>query len=154
MSEGKELPLDIACLSQMTAVELQGAWRSYLGGAPPSGLPKSLFIRLLAYRMQIQSCGDLSRTTLRFLNGIAADLEAGKDPEVPYPQDRSLKSGSVLVREHDGIQHRVMVLEDGYAWSGKTFASLSAVAKAITGTNWNGQRFFGLDRKKNAGGVS
>lgn len=146
----KELPLDLARLPQMTADELQVAWRSHLGGLPPSGVPKSLFARLLAHRVQIQCCDDLSRTTVRFLDGIAADLEAGKDPELPYPEDRRLKPGSVLVREHDGIHHRVMVLDEGYAWSGKAFASLSAVAKAITGTNWNGQRFFGMDRKKNA----
>jgi hypothetical protein len=47
-----------------------------------------------------------------------------------------------------------MVLDKGFAWNGRTFASLSAVAKAITGTNWNGQRFFGLDRKHKAGGGS
>lgn len=150
----KELALDIASLPQMTAVELQTAWRSHVGGTPPSGLPKSLFARLLAYRMQVQCRGDLPRAAIRFLDGIADDVKAGKDPKVPYPEDRNLKLGSVLVREHDGTQHRVMVLNEGYAWDGKTFASLSAVARAITGTNWNGQRFFGLDRKKNTGGGS
>ena len=153
MTRVKELPLDIASLSQMTTVELQTAWRIHLGGVPPASLPRFLLVRLLAYRMQVQCSGDLSRTAVRFLDGIVDDLRAGKDPEVPYPEDRRLKPGSVLVREHNSIQHRVMVLEEGYAWHGKTFASLSAVAKAITGTNWNGQRFFGLD-KKNAGGGS
>ena len=71
---------------------------------------------------------------------------------MPYPDDSRLKPGSVLVRKHDGVQHRVMVLEEGYAWNGKTFASLSAAAKAITGTNWNGQRFFGLDKSKGKAG--
>ena len=102
--------------------------------------------RLFAYRLQVQRSGDLSKKALGFLQRIAAEIEAGKNPEVPYPDDRRLKPGSVLVREHDGVQHRVMVLSEGYAWGGKTFASLSAVAKAITGTNWNGQRFFGLDK--------
>lgn len=154
MSEGTELPLDLARLPQMTADELQTAWRNHLGGCPPSGMPKSLLAKLLAHRVQIQCCGDLSRTAVRFLDGIAADLEADKDPEVPHPEDRRLKPGSVLVREHDDIRHRVMVLDEGYAWNGKAFASLSAVAKAITGTNWNGQRFFGLDRKKKGVGGS
>ncbi len=95
-----------------------------------------------------------AKAAVKFLDGIAADLAAGRDPEVPYPEDRRLKPGTFLVREHGGVQHRVMVLEEGYAWNGKTFASLSAVAKAITGTNWNGQRFFGLDRKAKAGGAS
>ncbi len=109
---------------------------------------------MLAYRLQVQRFGDLPKSAVKFLDGIAADLAAGKDPDVPYPEDRRLKPGAVLVREHGGGQHRVMVLEEGYAWNGKTFASLSAVAKAITGTNWNGQRFFGLDRKAKAGGAS
>ena len=143
-----------ACLPQMAAVELQTAWRNHLGGTSPSGLPKSLFARLLAYRMQVQRLGDLSRTAIRFLDGVADDLKAGKEAKVPYPDERRLKPGSVIVREHDGIPHRVMVLDEGYTWNGRAFASLSAVAKAITGTNWNGLRFFGLDGKKNRGGGS
>ena len=67
---------------------------------------------------------------------------------MPYPGNQRLKPGSVIVREHDGVDHRVMVLDEGYAWNGKTFGSLSSVARAITGTNWNGQRFFGLKEKR------
>ena len=152
MSTVKELPIDLARLPGMTAAELETVWRSHLGGSPSVRLPKSLVARLLAHRLQIQRSGDLSKQTLGFLNRIAAAIEAGKDPEVPYPDDRRLKPGSVLVREHDDVQHRVMVLEEGYAWGGKTFASLSAVAYAITGTNWNGQRFFGLDKSKRKAG--
>ena len=58
-----------------------------------------------------------------------------------------LKAGCQLVREHEGIDHRVTVVAGGYEWNDKTFASLSSVAKAITGTNWNGHRFFGLKVK-------
>lgn len=152
MSAVKELPVDLARLSGMTAAELETVWRSHLGGSPPLQLPRSLVARLLAYRLQVQHSGDLSKQALGFLQRIATEIEAGKDPNVPYPDDRRLKPGSVLVREHDDVQHRVMVLEEGYAWSGKTFASLSAVAKAITGTNWNGQRFFGLDKSKGKAG--
>ena len=132
----------------MTTAELETVWRSHLGGSPSARLPKSLVARLFAYRLQVQRSGDLSKQALGFLQRIAAEIEAGKNPEVPYPDDRRLKPGSVLVREHDRVQHRVMALEEGYAWSGKTFSSLSAVAKAITGTNWNGQRFFGLDKSR------
>lgn len=148
MSTVKGLPVDLARLPGMTAAELETVWRSHLGASPSMRLPKSLVARLFAYRLQVQRSGDLSKQALGFLQRIAAEIEAGKNPEVPYPDDRRLKPGSVLVREHDGVQHRVMVLGEGYAWSGKTFASLSAVAKAITGTNWNGQRFFGLDKSR------
>jgi hypothetical protein len=61
-----------------------------------------------------------------------------------------LKLGTQLAREYGGVLHRVMVMEGGYAWAGRTFTSLSAVAKAITGTNWNGHRFFGLQDKAKA----
>ncbi len=148
MSTVKELPVDLAHLPGMTAAELATVWRSHLGGSPSTRLPKSLVARLFAYRLQVQNSGDLSKQASGFLQRIAADLEVGRDPDVPYPEDRRLKPGSVLVREHDGVQHRVMALEEGYAWSGKTFSSLSAVAKAITGTNWNGQRFFGLAKSR------
>lgn len=146
MNAVKELPVDLEGLPGMTAAELETVWRNHLGGTPSARLPKSLVARLFAYRLQVQRSGDLSKQTLGFLQRIAAEIEAGKVPDVPYLDDRRLKPGSVLVREHDGVQHRVMVLDEGYAWGGKTYASLSAVAKAITGTNWNGQRFFGLDK--------
>ena len=152
MSAVKELPVDLARLPGMTAAELETVWRSHLGGPPSARLPKSLLARLFAYRLQVQRSGDLSKQAFGFLQRISADLEVGKDPDVPYPEDRRLKPGSVLVREHDGVQHRVMALEEGYAWNGKTFASVSAVAKAFTGTNWNGQRFFGLDKSRGKAG--
>ncbi len=68
-------------------------------------------------------------------------------PIPPVPDKRSLKPGTILAREHNGELHRVMVLDDGFAWNGATYRSLSEVARAITGTNWNGPRFFGLRDK-------
>ena len=65
----------------------------------------------------------------------------------PVPDRRGLKPGTILVREHAGVLHRVVVMENGFAWEGKTFRSLSEAAQAITGTNWNGPRFFGLRSK-------
>ena len=57
-------------------------------------------------------------------------------------------SGALLVREWNGKFERVMILEQGFAWNGQTFGSLSQIAKAMTGTNWNGHRFFGLRQGK------
>ena len=68
-------------------------------------------------------------------------------PVPPVPDRRGLKPGTILVREHAGVLHRVVVMENGFAWEGKTFRSLSEAAQAITGTNWNGPRFFGLRSK-------
>ena len=83
------------------------------------------------------------------LDRLARD---GRDGAViPLPELRATKPGTLLVREWEGALHRVMVLEQGFAWNGQTFDSLSKVAHAITGTNWNGPRFFGL-RERRAGG--
>lgn len=150
MTDGVELGSLLARLPNMTMTEVATAWRSHLGGAPPERLPKSVLAKLLAYRLQVQQYGGLSKQSMAFLDRIAVDLEAGVAVDVPYPKDRRLARGTVLVREHGEVVHRVMVLDEGYAWNGKTFSSLSAVAKAITGTNWNGQRFFGLDKRKAA----
>jgi hypothetical protein len=138
----------VSRLQDMSAADLEVFWRTHLGGAVPSHLSKFLLPRILAYRLQVQQHGGLSKVATRFLDHIADDLDAGGEPVMPYPNDQKLKAGSVIVREHDGVDQRVMVLEDGYAWNGKTFGSLSSVAKAITGTNWNGQRFFGLKEKR------
>jgi Protein of unknown function (DUF2924) len=142
----KTLP-DMSRLQELSIGDLDSLWRSHLGGAVPTHLPKFLLPRLLAYRLQVQQHGRLSKPAVRFLDQTSDDLEAGRVPAMPYPSNQRLKPGSVIVREHDGADHRVMVLDEGYAWNGKTFGSLSAVAKAITGTNWNGQRFFGLREK-------
>jgi hypothetical protein len=137
----------ISLLQELSSADLELAWRRYIGGVVPVHLPRVMLSRLLAYRLQIQQHGGLSKSATRFFDQIADDLAAGREPAMPYPTDQKLKPGSVIVREHDGIHQRVMVLEDGYAWNGKTYGSLSSVAKAITGTNWNGQRFFGLKEK-------
>ena len=138
---------DLCTLPNQSGSELDTLWRTYLGGTMPKRLPKFLQLRMLAYRLQAQQSGGLSKAASRFLDQVANDFEAGREPLFPYPAEHRLKPGIVIVREHKGVHQRVMVLDEGFAWNGKSFGSLSAVAKAITGTNWNGQRFFGLDRK-------
>ena len=97
----------------------------------------------------------LDRETARFLDRIARDWRerqanggsrsSKKPPPVPpVPRGRSLKPGTILAREHGGVLHRVVVAKDGFEGGGGTYRSLSEVARAITGTNWNGPRFFGL----------
>jgi hypothetical protein len=142
--------IDLTKLPSMSAEQLAQLWRRELGRSAPTRLPKSLLMRLLAYRLQAQESGDLSRDSTRMLDRIADELEQGRDRSAvidPVLNTR-LKAGCVLVREHNGEMHRVMVLTEGYAWKGETYASLSAVAKAITGTSWNGYTFFGLKEKK------
>lgn len=139
---------DLSRLADLSVSELDTLWRTYLGGTMPKQVPKFLQSRMLAYTLQVQQTGGLSKMTSRFLDQAAIDLEAGRESSLPYPAEQRLKPGVVIMREHNGVHQRVMVLDEGFAWNGKSFGSLSAVAKAITGTNWNGQRFFGLDRKR------
>ena len=137
-------------LSGLSVAELTGLWKRHLTERVPDHLPKSLLAALLTYRLQVEQHGGLSKKAIAYLKLIESDLRVGREPETPYVQSNHLKSGTQLAREHDGVMHRVMVMESGYAWSGRTFSSLSAVAKAITGTNWNGHRFFGLQEKAKA----
>jgi hypothetical protein len=93
--------------------------------------------------MQADALGDLDRATVRFLERLATGGRRSSAP-VPIPQTRSIKPGTLLRREWQGVMHSVTVTEGGFAWNGATYRSLSEVARAITGTRWNGPRFFGL----------
>jgi len=104
-------------------------------------------MRILAYRCQADVLGDLSRTTEQFLERLArASTAKGHETirTASTPGHRQLRPGTILVREHEGHQHHVMVTDDGFVWNGTTHPSLTKVAFAITGTRWNGPRFFGL----------
>ena len=130
-------------MSSLDEAKLHRLWRVRIGRVVPAHLPRGLFIRLLLYKLQEQVLGGLDRSVRTQLkNAFPGD---GKRSRAGDPLVR-LKPGTVLVREHDGKLHRVLVLEEGFAWSGKTYRSLSETAFAITGTRWNGRRFFGLDR--------
>lgn len=140
---------ELAALASADIHELRVRWRRLFRSKAPEHLSRSLLVRILGYRMQADAFGDLDRESLRFLDRIAKQLAAGSDkPVPPVAETPSLKPGTVLIREHEGVLHRAVVTEGGYMWNGTTYRSLSEVARAITGTRWNGPRFFGLrDRK-------
>ena len=137
-------------------------WRNHLGGLPPAHLPRWLLLRILAYRVQVGALGGPDKETLLILRqpkGHTLESPDGRPFEARIPTTREgarLTAGALLAREWNGNLERVMVLERGFAWNGETYGSLSQVAKAMTGTNWNGHRFFGLriaksDRSATAG---
>src|SRR5205807_1006742 len=107
----------------------------------PAVLRKDLLGRMIAYRLQERAFGGLDRESLRFLHGLARH---GGSPR------RRLKPGTVLVRDYQGQRHTVTVVSDGFDWQGATYPSLSAIARAITGTAWSGPRFFALARANGA----
>jgi hypothetical protein len=109
-------------------------------------LPQHLLVYMIAYRLQADLRGDLGKDQKRYLDTVGRTVgqDSAGDISNPGADRKGFKIGTLLVREHDGVQHRVTVTPEGFLWGDRTYASLSAVAKAITGTNWNGRRFFGL----------
>jgi hypothetical protein len=129
---------------------LRRQWRAHLGGEPPAHLSRWLLIKVLAYRLQSDAFGDLDKSIRRILRSGKED-GGGAPFDRRTPQTREgldLRAGALLVREWNSKLERVMILEEGFAWNGQTFGSLSQIAKTMTGTNWNGHRFFGLRQGK------
>ncbi len=116
---------------------LRKRWRLMFGATPPAGLTKGIMARMIAYRIQDDAFGGLDRDLVKLLDRLARG-------EKPNELNRRLKPGTVLVREYKGERHTVTVVSGGFAWEGATYSSLSVIARAITGTAWNGPRFFGL----------
>jgi DUF2924 family protein len=143
---------EIAHLRDLDLKRLRARWQTEFGRLAPENLTRHLLFRIIAYKVQADRLGDLDAKTLKVLKQAAG--QEGRSPAVSRAlaelDQRRFASppGTVLVREWDQKSHRVMVMADGFAWNGNTFDSLSQVAFAITGTKWNGPRFFGLrDRR-------
>ena len=141
------LEFEIARLRDLDVSELRARWQTEFAQRPPLQLPRHLLFRMLAYRLQANRIGDLDGETKRILDGTASPEAAGERAMAVSRVTAAVRQGTVLAREWQGRMHRVAVLADGFAWNGKTYASLSKVAFAITGTRWNGPRFFGLRDK-------
>ena len=143
---------EIAHLRGLDLRGIRSRWQSVFGRPAPINLTRHLMFAVLAYRLQADRLGDLDHTTRQVLDRTVATKEAESAMAVrlaSFDQKRTgLAPGSVLVREWDRQSQRVMVMADGFAWNGKTYDSLSKVAFAITGTKWNGPRFFGLRDKE------
>ncbi|MGC1181197.1 MAG: DUF2924 domain-containing protein [Methyloceanibacter sp.] len=116
--------------------ELRTLWRTMMRSSPPPAFTKDLIARFIYWHIQEQALGGLDPNTAKLLDG----LTRGDKPRA----DRRLKPGTVLVREYQGERHTVTVVPGGYVWREATYASLSSIARAITGTAWSGPRFFGL----------
>ena len=136
-ADAVDLSAELAGLATMSIDDLRSRWRMQTGKPAPSGFSKDLIARAFAYRLQEQHLGGLDAQDRRAMS-MAARTEAGAI--------QHLKVGSVIVREYQGVLHEVMVVPDGLCWRGRTYASLSTIAALITGTRWNGPRFFGLRR--------
>ena len=147
LPDRKALDTEVARLRDLGVPELRSRWHRVLGRQPPPHLPRHLLFRVLAYRLQADRLGDLDAETIRLLDRSGSPEQAGRQAVDRDRHTAELRPGTMLGREWNGQMHRVAVLADGFAWNGKTYPSLSKVAAAITGTRWNGPRFFGLRDK-------
>ncbi len=127
---------EIAGLSGLSRADLVERWIELHGSPPIKTMTKGLLARGIAYEMQVRQIGGLAPAEKRAF----AALAQGRT----NPSPGTLKAGTRLYRSWRGVTQEVLALDRGYGWRGKSYASLSQVARAITGTRWSGPRFFGL----------
>jgi len=135
--------MDIELLDHLSRAELRELWqREFAVKAPPS-LGRDILALGIAYVRQERRYGGLpkpvTRELDRLLSRVLRESDVCDNDTMPLP-----RAGTVLVREWRGVTHHVTIVEDGFLWNGTRHRSLSTIARAITGTNWNGPRFFGM----------
>ncbi len=139
---GKNLEAELAKIGRLDIQELRQAWNEQLDESPPPCRSLDVLRRLLACKIQEQVLGGLTPDTRNRLQKLARTFEQNPDHALTSRLD--LKPGTVLTRKWQGKSYRIKVLEDGFEHEGKRFASLSKIARSITGTRWSGPLFFGL----------
>ena len=137
----------LAALKAMSVNELKTEWQAMFDAPAPNNSRTFLESRL-AYRIQELTYGGPDKPTRRLLDLLADEVEGTLTRKAQITDPRNPVVGTKLIREWDGTAHTVTVLKDGFDWGGQRYKSLSAVARAITGTRWNGYRFFGLRERK------
>ena len=137
----------IAALKATPTTKLKEQWTALFNTPPPPYNRRFLESRL-AYRIQELTYGGHDRETRRMLDLLADEVEGTLTRKSQIADPRNPVVGTKLIREWDGVAHTVTVLKEGFDWGGRRYKSLSAVARAITGTQWNGYRFFGLRENK------
>lgn len=131
----------VAALPTLPTPKLKAMWRELTGTEPPP-YNRTFLVKRLAYRIQELAFGGLSVQAERHLDDLVDELDGKKKPK---PKDMAAPIvGTKLIREWQGVLQEVTALADGFEWQGRRYQSLSAVARAITGTRWNGPLFFGL----------
>jgi len=139
------LDLKLDDLNRLSRAELRALWTQEFGDKAPATLGRDVLALAIAYGRQERLDGGLTKPVANELDRLLERVlrEGGAKrraaPTTPLP-----RTGTVLVREWQGTTHQVTVVNDGFLWKGQTYRSLSSIAHAITGTKWNGPRFFGM----------
>ena len=139
----------LAALRAMPIAQLKQQWRELYSKEPPP-FSRTYIQSRLSYRIQELAYGGLKPETVARLEAIGEQLDGGNIVIRRIRHQDKPIAGTRLIREWQGIEHTVTVLADGYEWQGRPYQSLSAVARAITGTRWNGWTFFSLKNHRGA----
>jgi hypothetical protein len=145
IDQNAEIEKELAELALSPIQQLRQRWRTLFQAEPPPAFGPDLLRRSIAQRVQEQHYGGLSTTAQKELDQLIKAMASKPGGRIELP--RRIKSGAVLVRTWKDKSHRVTVLDDGFAFEGRTYVSLSEIAREITGTRWNGPKFFGLRAK-------
>ena len=143
-----DVPGRLAVLKTATTPDLKQQWRELFAAEPPPYNRRFLESRL-SYRVQELAYGGLKPETLARLEALGEQIDGKSLTLRRIRKDQRPITGTRLIREYQGVEHLVTVTRDGFDWQGRPYQSLSAIARAITGTRWNGWLFFGL-RKASA----
>src|SRR4051794_32300808 len=133
----------VVALKRMPVNDLKAEWKALFGTEAPNNSRGFLELRL-AHRVQELTYGGVARETTKLLNALADEVQGKQGRKTMVSDPRNPVAGTRLVREWDGAEHITTVLQDGFEFEGRKYKSLSAIARHITGTRWNGYRFFGL----------
>lgn len=123
-------------IERLGRTECMMRWKEVFGRQPPKHMSIQFMRRALVWQAQDQSTGGLPKEVQKSLQRLARTSAHGQ----------TLRPGTVLVREWNGVSHRVVVTDKGFEYRGHAFRSLSAIARLITGAQWSGPRFFGVNR--------
>lgn len=143
-ADTKALETALTALGDINAVDLRNEWVRHYRCRPPSRLSRDLLKLGVAWKLQERAFGGLSAATKRQIVALTQTMAAKAD--LTRPRAVTLRPGARLIREWNGETHEVLVVEDGFLWRGKTWRSLSVIAREMTGTRWSGPRFFGVGK--------
>jgi len=143
MTKQDPIPARLAALKTTSTPDLKQQWRELFDSEPPPFNRRYLESRL-AYRIQELAYGGLKPETVKRLEALCEQLDGDDRKKSRIRADMTPIVGTRLIREWQGVEHVVTVTADGFDWQGRPFKSLSAIARAITGTRWNGWVFFGV----------
>ena len=150
-ADTKALEFALALLADMNAADLRKEWVRLYRSQPPKKLSRGLLELSVAWKLQERTFGGLSAATKRQIAELTQTMATKAD--LTKARAVTLRPGARLIREWNGETHEVQVVEDGFLWRGKTWRSLSVIAREMTGTRWSGPRFFGVGKTKAVPGV-